>query len=715
MFSPMSAGEDVWPQHPSRRQQQQQPPTSNSALGWTRPRSPNPPRGGPPDRVLATGQRVGDFFGFSSSSSHLSSSAPHNSSSTAGGIFGGASKSKGKQKAQSKLAAPGGFATTLEPTGWNQPQSFQQKSGLTGTRAKLSADGPRLRPFGEPNDPNWRRKDVIVPSSGSHLSIRGQRSDSGRRWYMDLFRPTKEKVEKVLDNWYSRQAVLCLLPCFIVWFWCAVPFPKSTPDEPGSPWCDATPEAPWCRGQNSQDIAGQTERPRPEDTDANFWFFLLFYYGLYAAVALVYVTQLFSLYRLNWWPSKLGAKTSYSIFWLLSISAGYVLHRFRFDSLMAAPGSLQEGSAGLVQLGSVVMVKTLSLGTSTIHVLATLARQTLSDDGGYGNDPDDIQWQRKTLWVGLAFATMAMPALVCLIGLRRSGRQTYRHSLTDTQKAFLERQLAKRIPASYIRFLWFISTIGLSLVALLAGQGYASVYLSTLPHTGLDGTAYVTFWMTTVNLLAIISHWILEEKVRSRALLFANKYYYFLVYFIFYRNLFARLRSFDQFALVQLLSSFWVCIWYPFSMTPLCHRIVCSFTPSGSNAKSWEEYVESVALAFYVRNLAQNVTMVAFLGWVTILHFHGQNHHLYPFFAFSDRSDPYNYQLTMLGSGAIWASELITSFIARALCKCALGVDVTNLGLDEMRQYPDLLPTVVWTSVHVCMDMLLFLIKLNFR
>jgi hypothetical protein len=145
------------------------------------------------------------------------------------------------------------------------------------------------------------------------------------------------------------------------------------------------------------------------------------------------------------------------------------------------------------------------------------------------DDDDNVQWQRKTLWVGLAFATMSMPALVCLIGLRRSGRQTYRHSLTDMQKTFLERQLARRIPASYIRFLWFIATIGLSLVALVAGQGYASVYLSTLPHTGFDGTAYVTFWMITVNLLSLMSGWILEEKVRSRALLFANKYYYFLV------------------------------------------------------------------------------------------------------------------------------------------------------------------------------------------
>lgn len=74
-----------------------------------------------------------------------------------------------------------------------------------------------------------------------------------------------------------------------------------------------------------------------------------------------------------------------------------------------------------------------------------------------------------------------------------------------------------------------MAVIGTALVALLAGQGYASVYLSTLPHTGLDGTAYVAFWTINVNILLLVSHWILEEKVRSRALLFVIKYYYFLV------------------------------------------------------------------------------------------------------------------------------------------------------------------------------------------
>ncbi|KAN0062710.1 hypothetical protein ACQY0O_004905 [Thecaphora frezii] len=133
-------------------------------------------------------------------------------------------------------------------------------------------------------------------------------------------------------------------------------------------------------------------------------------------------------------------------------------------------------------------------------------KHTVPDAGGGGPiDENDIQWQRKMLWVGQAFATMAMPALVCFVGLRRSGRQTYWHSLTDHQKTFLERQLSHRIPSSYFRCLWFI------------------VYLETLPHTGIDGIAYVSFWTLTVNGMALVSHWILEEKVRSRALLFEVK------------------------------------------------------------------------------------------------------------------------------------------------------------------------------------------------
>jgi hypothetical protein len=44
------------------------------------------------------------------------------------------------------------------------------------------------------------------------------------------------------------------------------------------------------------------------------------------------------------------------------------------------------------------------------------------------------------------------------------------------------------------------------------------------------------------------------------------------VYYIFYRTLFARLRSPDQYAFIQLLSSIWIISFYPLSMTRLFHK-----------------------------------------------------------------------------------------------------------------------------------------------
>ncbi|SNX84385.1 uncharacterized protein MEPE_03094 [Melanopsichium pennsylvanicum] len=610
---------------------------------------------------------------------------------------------------------------------------------------------PRRRRVTSARDRNWERE------------RERERLRPNRSWFNNLIRPPREIVEGWLNSWWKRWFALAGLPSLVVWIWCAVPFPKTDPYDPNLPWCNSGEDGrsgdpnnpPWCYPANSTASVwtsitsraathkfstftglawsmtylvlskfslastppSSPQRPIGDGdrltVDANFWFFLIFYYGIYVGVALIYITQLFGLYRLNWWPAALGAKTSYTFFWTASLFAGWILHELdplgtetrHLPSLHGAKSrhhqdARQHGLSSLLSLPSATKLQQWSRAVTNPVV-----------DLKPSIDDADIQWQRKTLWVGLAFATMAMPALVCFVGLRRSGRQTYRHSLTDHQKMFLERQLNRRIPSSYIRFLWFMSTIGLSLFALIAGQGYASVYLSTLPHTGLDGVAYVSFWTLTVNGLALVSHWILESKVRSRALVFAFKYYYFLVYFIFYRNLFARLRSFDQFALVQLLSSLWVCIWYPLSMSSLCHRIVQYFNPS---PRSWEEYVESVGLAFYLRNLAQNTTMLAFLGWVSILHF-GRNQPLYPFFAYDNKHDPYNYQLTMLGSLAIWGSELLSSFVARQICYMAFRVDVTNLGLDEMREFPELLTTIGWGSVHTLMDMLLFLIKLNFR
>lgn len=116
-------------------------------------------------------------------------------------------------------------------------------------------------------------------------------------------------------------------------------------------------------------------------------------YGVYLAIALVFVTKLFDLFRLNWWPRSLGGSISYVSFWSLALLVGYLLHKFRLDGF----------------------------------------RQT-HRPGHTGSPAGDFDWQRKTTWVLLAFATMALPALACFAKLRADRRNSYRRDLTPAQK-----------------------------------------------------------------------------------------------------------------------------------------------------------------------------------------------------------------------------------------------------------------------------------------
>ena len=200
-----------------------------------------------------------------------------------------------------------------------------------------------------------------------------------------------------------------------------------------------------------------------------------------------------------------------------------------------------------------------------------------------------------------------------------------------------------------------MTCLAIACFALIAGQGappdcifglmislrqslldYATPYLARCGNLGLLldsklvslSTCHAQAETAAVQLLAQISFFILGSKVRSRALLFLYKLFFQLVYHVFYRNLvsslptsdghvadeqFARLRTPSQFAVVQILSSISVFIIFPLQMTKLWHRtlqIVIGY-PS-----PWEEHAESVAIGFYCRSLAQNVTMVGFLGEV---------------------------------------------------------------------------------------------------
>jgi len=108
-----------------------------------------------------------------------------------------------------------------------------------------------------------------------------------------------------------------------------------------------------------------------------------------------------------------------------------------------------------------------------------------------------------------------------------------------------------------------------------------------------------------LQLLNAVSGWILLRKVRSHALLFVFRYYYFLVYHVFYRNLFARLRSPDQAAYITLLSSSVVVVWYPLSMSKTVWRLLRWST---GLEQDWAEYAASKGEELYLRNLSESVT-----------------------------------------------------------------------------------------------------------
>lgn len=100
----------------------------------------------------------------------------------------------------------------------------------------------------------------------------------------------------------------------------------------------------------------------------------------------------------------------------------------------------------------------------------------------------------------------------------------------------------------------------------------------------------------------------------------------------------------------------------------------------------YDDHVDNIATTFFCRGLAQNVTMVGFLGasrmhgcysrlrsgWLTILHFGPNSRELttrprlrkltpdiYPFFRFSPSpEDPYTFPLTFTASSLIWVSHV---------------------------------------------------------
>lgn len=457
-----------------------------------------------------------------------------------------------------------------------------------------------------------------------------------------IIEPRRAQVEQVLSSFWRRLAVFYILPTTIVLVYAAIPFPLYP-------------------GESRDGVA-----------TINFWFFLLVFYGCYNAVGLLWITKLFNLFAINWWPRSLGGLPSFVLFWAVSLAVGSCVYLVKDD------------------------------------------------------------WGTWTLtWSMLTLCTLAMPVLFGFLNVQRahrdrsrvarsvSGSQNFAHADRQRLISFLNVFEAVRLPRSYKRFLWFVLLLAIGLGSFALGEAYAYLWLSTLPHGAADALLYVYTWVGLIYLLDWLTTTIIESRIDSYPLVFMFKLYYALTHQVYVRNLYARLHRPEQFAVIQGTSSFLTVIVVPLMMHTWTHSLVtavgnaitrrpspqnssASSAPAGAGQSSASGRLGALpqhaepslrstrqmeqrllqqksdalhlwrlnqARSFYLKSWAANVTMAAFLGWCTILYF-GPNRPAYPYFDFDSAtvggSGPGGGTGTGSGGDAAGAKEVLGHLLKMA-------------------------------------------------
>lgn len=299
------------------------------------------------------------------------------------------------------------------------------------------------------------------------------------------------------------------------------------------------------------------------------------------------------------------------------------------------------------------------------------------------------------------------------------------------------------IPASFMRFIWFCAALLIGLSAYVLGETYAEIYLRTLPHNNIETIVYVYSWVFTINLLDGLTGWILGgdegERVGSYPLGWIFKLYFSLTYQTYVRALYARLRSPQQFMLLQLISSSSLIILHPLTMSATYHWILSVL---GLNTQTYDAYAKFCRRSIFIRTLSENVSMAAFLGQIVVLHY-GSNRDVYPYFAFDGEADGgtpivwdprpsypvagspaadlgeieklYDFHRTLQLSAVTWACEILAAWVVRRVVRVCYKKDVAAEGWGDLRRWPELLPTSAAVMVHVLQNMVFGIIRIRFR
>ncbi|CAK7265952.1 hypothetical protein SEPCBS57363_001850 [Sporothrix epigloea] len=568
--------------------------------------------------------------------------------------------------------------------------------------------------------------------------------------------PKSATVRRAVDRWWSRWTLLVVLPALLAVAWCALPFPQYPLDETSVHFDDDE--------RNHHRTPGHGEaRVR-----IHFWFFLLAYYGPYNVTALVWITKVFNLYNLNWWPSSLGFPVSVSLLAAFSLAVPAVL----FCSVPAVDFLASHNTAWVTWTFAIMaMPVAAALFLLLVHERHRTQRHAMSDtqrvftSAQWAGDPGTLprRWREQqqqqrhhkqtseagrfrvpmfgraraeSLPVASAATNDSGPLGLTFVPPQQdsetpcllSRRTSMLPQITDDAllgvsgpSATLPHNRSDNwLPASFVRFLWLMSALFTSLLVYELGEASASLFLAALPtmqHATVYTVAYVYGWIVTVFLLDLLTGWILGgsqgERVGSYPLGWVFKLYFMLTYQTYVRALYVRLRSPSQFVLLQVLSSTTLIIISPLLMCSWTHRLLVAL---GLNAQTYGAFQKVCVRNIFVRIVAENASMLAFLGSLLVLHF-GPNRDVYPYFAFDDGLDGgpgYTFSFTLYASSITWACELGTAFIVSGLIRYFYGLSVVGEGKMDLAVWPELLPTSVAVSVHVLQNMLFSIIRLQF-
>ncbi|CAK7206542.1 hypothetical protein SEUCBS139899_009338 [Sporothrix eucalyptigena] len=594
--------------------------------------------------------------------------------------------------------------------------------------------------------------------------------------------PKNATVRRAVDRWWSRWALLVVVPAVLAIAWCALPFPQYPLDEASLHWFEGN------GGKHRTPGHGEAR------VRIHFWFFLFAYYGPYNVTALVWITKVFNLYSLNWWPSSLGFPVSVSLLAAFSLAVPAVL----FCSVPAAEFLASHNTAWVTWTFAVMaMPVAAALVLLLVHERHRMLRHSISNtqriftSARWAGDSDTLprrwreqqrrqlqQHQQQKQSSGSSRFRVPMPgrpraesvpttpatinentaltlsfdppqedletssllggsstppivpsALKYGAGILRPSSASSLPILPpiaddsligSSVHASSSSRRGHWLPASFVRFLWLMSALFTSLLVYELGEASASLFLAALPtmqHATVYTVAYVYGWIVTVFLLDFLTGWILGgrqgERVGSYPLGWVFKLYFMLTYQTYVRALYVRLRSPSQFVLLQVLSSTTLILISPLLMCSWTHRLLVAL---GLNGQTYGAFQKVCVRNIFVRFVAENASMLAFLGSLLVLHF-GPNRDVYPYFAFDDGLDGgpgYTFSFTLYASSITWACELGAAFIVSGLIRYFYGLSVVGEGKMDLAVWPELLPTSVAVSVHVLQNMLFSIIRLQF-